>query len=602
MDKLSIFLITGILSIGLINSCQTTPGEETPIESIEDLITSTTSEVIKIVKNQNVKNLAVYYFTTDGEPSPISDFLINSLTTSIANKINAEELDVNIVSRKSIDQILEELSFQMSDLSDESAQLQIGNLLGADVILSGSITTISSEYQLNAQLIKVETGVVVGGILTNFRVEEDIARLIEKDKSKVTEIITYQEKEIEIGGYATSSSVFETFDADSINVQVDSSFRMVSDNAEEQFSGTDNLEIVENSSSDNSSCLEYSFNCDIPSEYTELPYNELKSKNCLFTLVIKPEEAAADRDGICFYIKPSGFHFINIVFKQDIHGYFSYHLPMTFNEDRWHSLKIPFYKIPGRKNKDKIGFMKEKPFEIQFRIPFFPNHEDYYFRQGDFSGKLNIDNIGYFNIKDQEDPAIIESFNDEINRIGIITKINGTFGYWVFSEESGDYIRKNAKGIKDQKISIQKLSRENKGNYLNIQAEIRYTEEFTELLKNERFQVTMDIRYSARKDWSNYNGFILHTKSNTLKKGSIGFHIEKYGFNTGIKGSKLWSKNRILFEDLMDKDIKASELLVYPKEIKFFISYIIPDELIINNVDKGKIVVDLSLDDFVLTK
>ena len=85
-----------------------------------------------------------------------------------------EELNAKVVSRQTLDRIIEEVSFQMSDIADEESQVSLGKQLGADIILTGTITPIEGEYQLNAQLIEVETGVVLGGFIYDFWVESDL--------------------------------------------------------------------------------------------------------------------------------------------------------------------------------------------------------------------------------------------------------------------------------------------------------------------------------------------------------------------------------------------------------------------------------------------
>ncbi len=112
------------------------------------------------------KTLAVYYFTEGKKLSPLSDYLINGLTTSIANAVNYENIKVSILSRKNLDRIIEELAFQNSDLADQDTQLTIGKQLGAGLILTGTVTRAEEIQKLNIQLIEVETARVLGGFIT----------------------------------------------------------------------------------------------------------------------------------------------------------------------------------------------------------------------------------------------------------------------------------------------------------------------------------------------------------------------------------------------------------------------------------------------------
>lgn len=112
-----------------------------------------------------LKNMAVYYFLEGGAISPLSDTLIEGLTTEIANAINYEGIKVRMVSRTNLDQILKELAFQSSDLVNAETQISVGKQLGAEIVVTGTISPVDRGKKFNIQLIEVETGVVLGGFI-----------------------------------------------------------------------------------------------------------------------------------------------------------------------------------------------------------------------------------------------------------------------------------------------------------------------------------------------------------------------------------------------------------------------------------------------------
>jgi len=102
---------------------------------------------------ENDTTIAILNFSTFSEE--LSNYIINGLTTSILKTGN-----LRIVSRQRISQILSELDFQMSGyVSDETAQ-SIGKMIGAQTVISGSITRINNEYRLNIQCLEVKTAIV----------------------------------------------------------------------------------------------------------------------------------------------------------------------------------------------------------------------------------------------------------------------------------------------------------------------------------------------------------------------------------------------------------------------------------------------------------
>lgn len=67
----------------------------------------------------------------------------------------------NIVDRKNLDKSLKEISLGMTGLLDENTIAQAGKMLGADIIVVGSISELGNYFNLNVRLIEVETGKIL---------------------------------------------------------------------------------------------------------------------------------------------------------------------------------------------------------------------------------------------------------------------------------------------------------------------------------------------------------------------------------------------------------------------------------------------------------
>ncbi|MQY77257.1 MAG: hypothetical protein GH155_06465 [Spirochaeta sp.] len=172
----SVIMKAGIILIGLIlilflSGCVSGP-DIVKYSNIDELIEEAAWYVVDILwesyedlEEGKERTLAVYYFTEGQKVSRLSDYLINGMTTSIANAVNYEDINISIVSRKNLDRILDELTFQSSDLADPDTQLSIGKQLGAGLILTGSITPAEEQDKFNIQLIEVETARVLGGFI-----------------------------------------------------------------------------------------------------------------------------------------------------------------------------------------------------------------------------------------------------------------------------------------------------------------------------------------------------------------------------------------------------------------------------------------------------
>ncbi|MCK5249381.1 MAG: hypothetical protein KAJ98_05410 [Spirochaetaceae bacterium] len=162
------FLILILMSAG----CQTGSYSKTKIA--ED---AAWALIYQLSENTEDSVIAVYSFKEDGEESRISTYFENALPTALVAAIEDVELDLTVVSRSKIDQILQESEFQRSGLVNESEQIRIGQFLGADYIITGTIdlnyeAEDYTEFTLIIQVLDVEEGSIIGGYQGLFWVEK----------------------------------------------------------------------------------------------------------------------------------------------------------------------------------------------------------------------------------------------------------------------------------------------------------------------------------------------------------------------------------------------------------------------------------------------
>jgi TolB-like protein len=111
-------------------------------------------------------NTKVVVLNFSSKWADLSDYIIEELTGYIVN-----EGKLTVVDRQNLETIRKEMDFQLSgDVSDETAQ-SIGKMLGAQTIISGSITAIGNAYRLRVRAISVETAQILG--MQNVDVAQD---------------------------------------------------------------------------------------------------------------------------------------------------------------------------------------------------------------------------------------------------------------------------------------------------------------------------------------------------------------------------------------------------------------------------------------------
>jgi curli biogenesis system outer membrane secretion channel CsgG len=135
--------------------------------SLEDAIEEIAWDISASLEEDSEKTIVVSYFIEDGQISTLSDHINNGLTSKLVEMLTWNELPHKVVSRQALNQLMEEMEFQMSALTDESSQKELGKQLGADLMVTGHITQLEDEdlYRLNVQLIEIETAVVRGGYI-----------------------------------------------------------------------------------------------------------------------------------------------------------------------------------------------------------------------------------------------------------------------------------------------------------------------------------------------------------------------------------------------------------------------------------------------------
>lgn len=67
-----------------------------------------------------------------------------------------------LTERKNLDKIMKEIELSLSDIASGESSVKVGEIMGAEILLAGSITEAGDNFILNGRLIDVESGVVIG--------------------------------------------------------------------------------------------------------------------------------------------------------------------------------------------------------------------------------------------------------------------------------------------------------------------------------------------------------------------------------------------------------------------------------------------------------
>jgi hypothetical protein len=114
-------------------------------------------------------------------PLEISNYITEELTAFLVNDGN-----LAVVDRSNLELIRKEMDFQLSgEVSDESAQA-IGKKLGAQTIISGSLSPLGNMWRMRIKALEVETAKVQGVITYTIRKDSVLSNLLPPKTSKTT--------------------------------------------------------------------------------------------------------------------------------------------------------------------------------------------------------------------------------------------------------------------------------------------------------------------------------------------------------------------------------------------------------------------------------
>ena len=123
-------------------------------------------------KGQGV--IAVSGFTTKTGKSTELLELLNEMAVVEIAKVDT----LKLVERDQLDAVLEEQEFALSDLVDTSKAIEIGKLLTANYIVTGSVIEMSNSVVIFGRIINVETGEIESVAQVIVPKDRDVVRLL----------------------------------------------------------------------------------------------------------------------------------------------------------------------------------------------------------------------------------------------------------------------------------------------------------------------------------------------------------------------------------------------------------------------------------------
>ena len=106
------------------------------------------------------------------ESNGISDYEVSTLTSKlIAEIFNTKKY--RLIEREKIDLILKEQGFQTSGCTSSECLVEVGQIIGVELILGGIVGKVGQTFMISVRLIDVENGEITNTSTLEFRGEID---------------------------------------------------------------------------------------------------------------------------------------------------------------------------------------------------------------------------------------------------------------------------------------------------------------------------------------------------------------------------------------------------------------------------------------------
>ena len=124
-------------------------------------------------EQQLQRNISIAVINVSSDSLRLSEYIIDELSSYFVNGRN-----FTVVDRKNLDVVQQEINYQLSgEVSDRTAQ-SIGQKIGAQNIILGSIQPFGNEYRLDLRALSVETGALRGIYRQDIKNDNRLAALL----------------------------------------------------------------------------------------------------------------------------------------------------------------------------------------------------------------------------------------------------------------------------------------------------------------------------------------------------------------------------------------------------------------------------------------
>ncbi len=150
--------------------------QETTLPTLEEGIRQLAIDIANQMKKRDIKKIAIDDFTDlNGYKSALGDFISEELVTNFYTQSLGS---FDVVERRELARVLKEQKLGSTGLLNKKTIAKIGEILGIDAIVTGSISYLRNNIKINARMIGVESAKVFAAAARKIPKDETVEELM----------------------------------------------------------------------------------------------------------------------------------------------------------------------------------------------------------------------------------------------------------------------------------------------------------------------------------------------------------------------------------------------------------------------------------------
>jgi hypothetical protein len=320
---------------------------------------------------------------------------------------------------------------------------------------------------------------------------------------------------------------------------------------------------------------------------------------------VSPGQRIEGYDGVAFSLKADGFQMAAVYLKQTTpEREMWFYLTLPVNPGVWVDYNIPFAAFEPSDPGDRLDPAQAVVMEIG--IPYDENWYAYSFRTGtEIACDLSLDNVGYYRLKSPDDPRVVATFDDEVDRMPWSAYLYGISIYTDYRFSDGGEEKLNP-GVSGQTILLTKAQpgAPGTGRHLSVEARVDLTGRIGSYFDDEA-GITLFLSTPLVSHPEGFDALTFFVKSTIATRGRLELNdwANERGYAFEFPVSGFWTRVRVPFAEWEGEhgslaDSLAAGLAPVPGRTRLLLGFDLPEDPFLG-AGTGPLIFLVGLDDFV---